>query len=463
MGEKGYLTSLEQIQEGKDFPTSGICDRLSELHDYKELYEGEQAEVYKEQFKRVGKIQEPWVNEVTYETVINYQKKISDKVVELLLGEVPTLNAGVGKIVEQASIDLIIENTDLWNTLPQAIIDVTRYGDAVLQIYEENGHGQIDVIPTEYWIPIVDSNNIKKTLNHVIFRIFDNGGTAGTYKEYVQFIVHYKGYYETYVHELSKGKIAKLVKPMTITQTGLTDFAIIVISNVTTSDKVFGQSDYKDINPIASEILVRTAQINKVLDKHTDPSISAPSSAFDRDTMTGEKFLKMGDAFENDGGKVEYVTWEANLKENREQRDFLKQELYSQSGLGGLFMGNEIEKLGGNISGVALKRLAMNATSKITKLQSRVRNPLIKALKLTSELGGVGITNLQGTPVTITFGDPLPLSDLERAEIAAAFTGNKQIMSQSTAMENYTDLSDKQCKEELLKIAAEQSIVVKPI
>ena len=81
MGEKGYLTSLEQIQEGKDFPTSGICDRLSELHDYKELYEGEQAEVYKEQFKRVGKIQEPWVNEVTYETVINYQKKLSDKVV----------------------------------------------------------------------------------------------------------------------------------------------------------------------------------------------------------------------------------------------------------------------------------------------------------------------------------------------------------------------------------------------
>jgi hypothetical protein len=68
---------------------------------------------------------------------VNYQKLISLKVADLLVGEEPQIKAGEADSPEQLSVDNIKKNTDLVNKAFEAVIDVSRYGDGLLYIYKD--------------------------------------------------------------------------------------------------------------------------------------------------------------------------------------------------------------------------------------------------------------------------------------------------------------------------------------
>jgi hypothetical protein len=419
-----------------------MAQRMAKLENYNKVFNGDHSEVYEDQYKRISRIIGNFDEICSFAVVLNYQKKISIKTADLLLGELPCIVTTTES--KQESVEMIVENTDFWNTLYQTTIDVSRYGDGILMVYKDAEKAQIDVIPTQYWIPVVDPDNIKRTLNHVI---------AYTYKKdktnYIKFQIHFRGYYIVRIHELTacnlmgiSNKIGKLVSEEEV-QTGLSDFAIVPLSNISSSDSIYGISDYDDVDSIISELEVRIAQIAKILDKHADPSMQIPGCVVDSDPETGEAKVKLGDAFvidSKDSVEPKYITWDGELKSNFDMIQLLLDQLGIMSELGNLFLGNGLEKLGA-ISGVALKKMAFNAIAKMNRLHMRIGPAIIKVIKLASELGGSDISVLTKEKMSITFGDGIPSEWTELTEYLAKAVESR-IMSRQTAIIKMNDGMD---------------------
>ena len=86
----------------------------------------------------------------------------------------------------------------------QNAIDISRYGDGILQIYN-NGTGNFEVISPKLWIPIVSPSNHKEIVNHVLaWEYSEIEGRKRNYKLKVQ--IHYKGFYEDRVYSLESSQ-----------------------------------------------------------------------------------------------------------------------------------------------------------------------------------------------------------------------------------------------------------------
>lgn len=444
------LTNLSFLDIGNYYPPESEIERLQTYHDNHELFEGEHQEVFKEQFERVARIIGNFDKVISYANVINYHKLITLKTADLLLGETPKITAGDKGTPKQIALESIISNTDLFNTLYQVAIDISRYGTGLVMLYED-GFGQIDITSPRYYYQIVDSFNIKKTINHVLISEYEENEI-----KYITARIHYKGYYEERVLRLEKCKIKDLVSSI-IVKTGLDDFAVIPMHNILTSETIYGMDDYSDINSLVSEIEVRISQIAKILDKHSDPSVQIPSCVLDQDPATGEYKLKLGNAFilpNKEQAEVKYITWDANLEANFKMLDLLLNQLYIMSEMGSVILGSS-ENLG-IVSGTALKKMAMSALAKVARIKTRMDLAVKKAISLASQLGGTDITLLKQTDISIEWKDGLPNDDKEQAEIMQIRTGNKPTVSQKTAIKNLMSCDDTTAQEEYETILKEQ-------
>ena len=83
---------------------------------HKRIFEGEHEEVYKESFKRIFRVIGNFENVVSYHVIANFQKLISLKIADFLLGEPPKITCGDDDSKEQICLDNISENSDLINT-----------------------------------------------------------------------------------------------------------------------------------------------------------------------------------------------------------------------------------------------------------------------------------------------------------------------------------------------------------
>lgn len=437
------LISLKQLNEGMNWPVDETNEeRQEQLEFYKRIFNGKIDNDITPHFDRVSKVTGNFMDVVSFETRMNYQKKVSIKTVDLLLGETPTV--AVKTQTDNDALNDALEDIGFWNIMYECMIDVSRYGNGVLKVYKDtNGKANLSVIPTNFWYPVVDPTNIKEITSHVIAHQYDIEKDS-----YLKIEIHYKGLYETRLHRLSKTnsysasntlKIGELISSYE-TYTGLTDFAIVPISNITSSDNLYGISDYEDINGVISEIEVRLGQVSKILDKHADPSMQLPSDCIETDDETGMSRIKLGDAFiinSKDSVEPKYITWDGQLEANFNHIKLLFEQLAILSELGSLFIGNGLEKLG-NISGVALRKLAFSALAKINRLQMRSRSAIVKSIKLMSQLGLDGVPDLTKERITVRFGDGLPVewSDLIE-QIAMAVQAN--VMSVEAAIELLND------------------------
>lgn len=428
-----YLTSLDQIKPGAEWPINAdMAARFKKLNGYKLAFQGEHASVYNESFHRISTVIGNFNQVFEYGTILNYQKKISIKTADLLLGEQPSLRAEDEK--KQADIDDIVKTTDLWGTVYEAAIDNSRFGNSVLMIYESNGKPKIDIIPTSRWIPVVDPMNIKNVTNHIIFWVMGEGESKELHMN-----IHSVGSYEVRVYKLkssgySKDRIGPL-KHLETVNTGLSDFAIIPFSNLTTSDSIYGISDYDDVDSIVCEIEVRISQISKILDKHADPSVVVPEASVEIDPDTGEAKIRLGNAFiiDKDSPAPSYLTFDGKLEASFKQLELLLNQLAIISELGTLFLGNGLEKLGA-ISGTALKKLAYSALAKVSRIEKKMTPKILKTLELAGE-----IINKDLSDASIAWSDSLPTDLKEIVEIANLRTGNKPTMTTSGAIQYIED------------------------
>ncbi len=444
-----YLTSIEDIKPGAPWPLDpDIKARQQELESFQKAFQGKHSDVYRDSFKRITRVIGNFEEVFQYGIIMNYQKKISVKTADLLLGEQPTVKTIDEK--DQKRLNDIIKDSEFWNTIYEAVIDNSRFGNGVLTVYNNDGTPAIDVVPTATWTPVVDPMNIKRITQHVISWVT---GEKENKKLHIQ--IHNKGSYITREYKLIttgyiQDKIGRLISEEEV-KTGLSDFAIVPLSNLTTSDSIYGISDYEDVDSIISEIEVRVGQISKILDKHADPSVVIPESAVDINPETGEAKIRLGSAFIVDKDSIipSYMTFNGELEAAFKQVELLLNQLAIISELGTLFLGNGLEKLGA-ISGAALKKLAYSALAKISRVEKKVTPKIVKALELASEITGKKIEN-----ITIAWSDSLPTDLKEIVEIANLRTGNKPTMTTEDAIKFIDDADSTAAQEAVIRIKEE--------
>jgi hypothetical protein len=445
------LTDLSFLNIGQSWPPKSEIERLELIRHNKAIFEGEHASEYHEAFKRIERVVGNFENVVSYAAVINYQRLLSLKQADLLVGEEPQIKAGKHDSKEQLSADTIKKNTKLHPKSHETAIDTSRYGDGVMIVYKDGDKGMIDVTQPGAWFPVVDPMNIKKTLYHVLWTTYNVGEAV-----YLNVRVHRAGFYDETVFLLESNIIKEVVSHKQSIPTGLDDFAVIPFHNAMTSDRVHGLDDYSPLDSIVSELLVRVGQISRILDKHAAPSVSGPTSALERDPVTGDFKLKMGNFFPRDGkddAPTEYIVWDAQLDANFKQIELLINSLHAISEAGSHLLGDKSES-GGVLSGTALKLKLVSPLAKAKRMAMRFKPALEKAIVLCSQLGGKDIIPLQD--VSITFMDGLPSDPKEEAEIMATRTGNKPTMSVKRAVQTFDQMNEEDAENELKQIQEEE-------
>lgn len=462
------LTNLDFLKPGGVWPPPGEMKRLDKYRKNKLIFEGKHESVYHESFKRITRVIGNFEDVVSYSVICNFQKLISLKIADFMLGEPPKITAGDDDSKEQISLDNIIENSDLINTAYMSAIDISRYGDSVLNIYkDEEGRGIIDITQPSFYFKVVDPKNIRKVKHHILAHTYKVprpnrsffGGNKEEYDHYLYVEIHSKGLYEYITFKLndSENMIINVHEQIKQVQTGLNNFAIVPVHNLLTSDRVYGIDDYSDLDSIISEIEVRIAQISKILDKHAEPSVQGPSSALYRDE-NGNWKLKMGNYFPRDSNEdpqVEYITWDAQLQANFEIIEKLINILAVVSEMGSAIFDTE-QKTGNAASGTALRRMMISPLAKVNRTRMRFDSAIKKAIKLASQLGGENIVNLEKEKINIFWNDGLPDDPKEQAEIMGIRTGNKSTLSQFSAIQRLDSLSDEDTQKELEAILQDE-------
>lgn len=461
------ISSVDFLQTGKQFPPDDrdTKERFRMYEQNLKLFNGEHGEVggiFDDDLKRLRRVVGNYDEVIDFVTLLNYHKLISIKTADLVFGEKPLISCNDKETIEQ-----IEENTLMFNKFYENVIDVSRFGNGIFYIYQDENYGNFDTGQPRMWIPVVDPNNYKRITNHVIAYISKDNN-----KRYLNAQIHYKGYYERKVFEMGDDvkfnkimtdvygrtlinqdggstTIGRLIEEETI-ETGLSDFAIQVTNNITTSDCMTGHNDYDDINSLVCALMVRVGQIEKILDKHSSPSVNAPSSAAEKDPETGEWTLKMGNVFfrdSNDDPATEYITWDAQLEANFKQIEVLLNQLYVISEMGATLLGGE-EKGGNNLSGRALKFKMISPLAKAKRITMQLDPVIKKVIRLISSLGGEYIKDLSNESIEIKWQDGLPNDKLEEAEIIEKRI-NSGTISKKTVLMEYDQMSEEKAEEEI--------------
>lgn len=381
------LNNLDWLARGAEFPPAGEAARLQKYADNKKIFDNRHMEVYNEQWRRIEKVVGSSAEVISYPVVLNYQKKISLKTADFLFIEPPKFSENVKDIVELSDINSIGY---------QGAIDISRYGTTVYKIDVEDGRGRISISSPEFLFIVVDKENRKNIKHYVMAWVADMAGESGKVKSHLTAYIHSKGSYTKKVFEMKGNVIGRLMLEECDVATQLSDFAIVPVHNVLTSDSVYGADDYMDVDSIVSELEIRTAQISKILDTHANPTLSGSQNALVEDKRTGEYYFESGNFYARgsmDEPPLEYITWDANLDANFKQLKQLLNYLSTISEMGAALLDTDM-RTGNMPSGAALKRLYINVLAKVARVRNAFDGGFKKAISVASEVGhkkvGVG-------------------------------------------------------------------------
>ena len=437
------LTNLDWIETGKPFPPEGEEKRLDRYRENEKLFDGKHKDVFGEYFSKLADYLKK--RNIDVETVINYPQLLTKKTADFVCGEPPSID--IGKSTDD--LNDILDDMNFANTLYEAIMDVSRFGDSPIKILDD----RISIIPPENWFPIVDPYDAKHITHHVIAFVV-NG------EIYVE--VHEKGKYEVKRYEAkerpgegTKTEFGKLISSGEPKQTNADDWAIKVFSNVSHSKSVYGIDDYGVISGILRQLMWRLYCMDLILDKHSMPSMSGPPSALNDDPVTGNKIFVAGNYFareRQDDAKPEYLTWEGNLSAVQWEIEWLTNQLYTLSEMGAAFL--EGAGKGEANSGTALKLRMTSPSIKARRIAGINTQPLKQVVRLVALAHGIGI---EIKDISTTWKDGLPKDVKEQAEILMQATGGQPFVSQFSAVKQHGGYDDDTAQKELDRIETEQA------
>lgn len=412
------LTDLSFLSPGNRFPPPSEIPRLQVYEQNLQLFSTDPTPTYPELQRLVKREDYSY-----YLIALGFPKRLSTLWADLVLGEPPRFTAPAPG--EQEILDTLVASTNLLSEAYKAVIDMSRYGHAVLKLRHDGIRPIVEVIPPSLWYPILNPKNQAEIVAHVIAYTDPNKTTL--YAE-----IHEAGRI-TYLEAALKDGIIRPPVSQRFELTPVNEPLILFVPNLPTSDNPLGRDDYQDIDPLLQEINLRLSQISRILDMHADPHLAGPMSAMEFDEATGQYIFRTSGSryFPLQPGDPEpkYITWDGQLSAAYEELDRLMELLYLVSETSPAAFGQL--KAGLAESGSALKRLLLAPLRKAQRIASHLNPVLRKALILASQLDA----SVRGTPVLsdvhIEFQDGLPNDEREDVEVVTKLYQAKLISAES--------------------------------
>lgn len=436
------LTDLSWLSKGQPYPPIAEKERIEKYKINEKLFTSQHTAVFKEQFDILSRQLRKKPEEIR--TVLNYHQLLSKKTADFVCSAPPTMETEN----DTDELKRKLERQNWARKLYEAIIDVSRYGNAVMKIVGS----KITAASPKYWFPIVDVSDLKEITQHVIAYPIEPNDDGKPTKLYAE--IHNIGSMETrhYIFDGDNDAIGELLDSKVTATEIPDDFAVQILSNVTHSGSVYGIDDYEAINSLVAEIMWRLHCIDVVLNKHSEPSVSGPSSALTYDEHFQRYYLDFGKFFareNNDQPDIKYITWDGNLTSAFQEIKTLIDQLYIISEMGQAFaLGKDG---GGESSGTALKLRLISPRVKAARLTANNDAVVKRIISLFALVNGIELDydNLQ-----LHWNDGIPVDESEQIRNLVSATGNKPIMSQYSAMKRM-GMSDNDVEAELEQLADE--------
>lgn len=436
------LTNLDWLSKGQTFPPSSETARLEQYRINELLFDSGQKEAYEKLYTAfANKVKKPVLKSV--DTVINYQQLLSKKTADFVCGEPPEIEVNE----HSQELERLLQRNKFNTKLYEAVIDLTRYGNAVWK-----RGATISAVQPKHWFPIVDETDLKQIKQHCIaygIKPDEQGNPTELYAE-----VHNIGYYDELRFKLDKDGVIGTAENPVRHQTGLDDFAITVFTNVTHSGSIYGIDDYKPINAIVAQLIWRFHCVAYVLDKHSEPTMTGPRSALKFDTRTGLSYFDLGSFLHREDKNdpdLNYVTWDGSLESAFKEIELLTEQLYTLSEMGQAFLvgggGGEAD------SGTALKLKMVAPRIKAARIASLNDDEIKQTISIMAMTNGI---NISADDLQILWQDGLPDDEKEQMETLMLATGGRPVMSLRTALRRL-GFSPDQIDDELDEIASDQS------
>ncbi len=435
------LTNLDFLNEGQPWPPTSQINRLNRYALHKSKFSNTTT-YNKDAYKTIINLVDDSFRVITFRITANLYRKVTYRTADLLFVERPKYFAGEvdsnGKNAQQEALNEIVLSSKLGKRGYQGAMDISIFGDSIyaVEIDGQEGEvegaavnkGHIEIVAPRYWFPVVSEINVSKIQFHVmafvVTRTTKVSDGEDVLKKVLVYQVHESGSYKQFERNIKEDDtLGELIptedrEEFILVETELSDFAIVPIQGVVTSDGIYGIDDYTDLISLIDELQIRLEQTSHVLDKHADPSMSGPASALSKDEKTGEYTVKLSGYFQRDNTddpNVEYITWDGKLDSSWEQIEIILNLISVISEMGAAILERDSDSSAE--SGVALKLRFVSPLTKVSRFRNSFDDGFKLALSLASEVGYGEGGKMTQSEISIVWQDGLPNDPKEDAEI----------------------------------------------
>jgi hypothetical protein len=415
------LTDLSFVADGRPWPPEDADEaaRLKEHAFMRQIYNGLHEKVFP---RYIAYLADQSKDSKKQKIILDWPELATDSYLNLLLGEEPEIVAG---------------NRDDLPTLPtdQAFIDVSRYGIGLFEVSDDG----VQALNPENCYIVVSPGNIQLPQAFVFFHIWkETESQSGKEKEieYIKFTVHQPGKIQHLVYLISSGagltkSEKKLSGPLPLgdfpAYAGLEvdaegyqfppveDMLVVAVNNKLSSERYYGQSDYKpSIISLIESLELLFAQRAEVLAKFTSPTPVVPESAAVFDHSKEEWVYKPGQAIITKPGDLSpsLMVWQAELGAVDRAIEQSMDQLLQMLQLSRVLLAGQGQ--GTAESGTALRIRLIPTLSKVSKYARAAEKAIPAVLHLWSQLH---LPEILTEEIEVKLKDGIPDDPMEEANV----------------------------------------------
>jgi len=215
------------LQKGIRWPPDDEKSRLTLYKQNENLFDGNHTAVY------TGLLRLFHENAAEHQKIVmclNWHRRLSTLWPDLLIGELPEVTVSEAN---QEAVDQLLHDTALWPETYKALIDTSRFGTGPIKAYVFDDMPMVQAVAPSRWFPVVDSSG--KVIEHLL---------AWEVDKTLNCEIHRIGEVETRIYDIIDGKIASEARDIVIKGSGVEDFLLVPVCNLTTTTNQWGIDDY---------------------------------------------------------------------------------------------------------------------------------------------------------------------------------------------------------------------------
>lgn len=454
-------------------------ERIQRQSKHRDLFLGKHAKVWEVFFRdRMNQWDEPMKKSV--ELAVNFPGRLAKLWAGLMVGEFPRFYASTDEATQ--AVKDILERSGGQRVMYEGDLTRSYAGEIIYKVVDDGRFARFQAVSPSIWFPWVDPGNVKEAFAHVLaWKVTLPPVLKGAKPdEYVRAEIHYRGHIKHRMWHITDGVIAERVSipnlqtDRTDYDTGVDDFLLVHVPNLSLPDQLEGIDDYSDAEPLFQELDVRLSQIARILDKHATPNMFGPKSAIEWDPITNEYRYRTdpnGRYFPVEKGdeKPGYVTWDGKLDASFKQLEKTLDALFFVSSTTPALFSVFGQASGYATSGTALKLRLIAPIAKVNEkriyLDPAIRRVLLIAQMLEEIQGRAAGKPIAYKPElpSVDWADGLPQDEKELAERLQISTGNQPFMSVKTAVETMHPTWDKKTVAEEVERIREDGAMAGPL